>query len=261
MNAFDIRQMLHFEKVKSVSPEILRNYHTLLPEQEEATILCNSVQYEMALLHCVRDGDLEELEKRMPGAPWQLHFGHFSDNQFRGEQYLYVYAIALVTRYALIWGLPAIQAYTLCEVYTQKTDSCKDEAELWHYFNMAIIDFTGRVHANKNNSINSYPVLLSITYISNYIYEKITLKKVAAHCQVTVPYLSALFKKEMHINFNEYLCREKMKAAATLLTESSLSVMKISEMLSYSSSSSFGMHFRREYGVTPSRYRYTAKTK
>ena len=52
-----------------------------------------------------------------------------------------------------------------------------------------------------------------------------------------------------------------MKVAATLLTESSLSVMKISEMLSYSSSSSFGMHFRREYGVTPSRYRYTAKTK
>lgn len=241
-----------------VSEDISNAFQINIQEQADAEELLNCFKYESTLYRCIRDGNVEKLESRLHTAATQLYFGYFSDDDFRKAQYLYVASVTLITRYAIMGGLSEFFAYTLCDVYIRKTDECKTVLELWHYFDMAIFDFTRRVRDAKLQSVTSYPVMQSKVYVANHIFEPITLKKVAEYCGVTTPYLSSIFKEEMGMNFGKYVRREKMKMAAKLLTDTDYSILEISDFMSISSSSAFGVQFKDIFGMTPSEYRNTA---
>jgi len=253
-NNFHIND-LPYEGNIPASSDIIFDFRNSLQENNKAESFFNSFQYESTLYRCIREGDVEKLDSKLHTASKQLYFGYFSDDEFRKAQYLYVASITLITRYAIMGGLPEIFAYTLCDVYIKKTDECNNILELWHYFDMAIFDFTRRVGKAKLQSVNSYPVMQSTIYVASHIFEPITLKGAAMHCGVTAPYLSSLFKDEMGMNFGKYTRHEKMKVAAKLLRETNYSILEISTFMSISSSSAFGVQFKDVFGMTPLEYR------
>ena len=76
---------------------------------------------------------------------------------------------------------------------------------------------------------------------------------------VTTPYsysrLSTLFKEYVGTTIVDYINEKKMVYAKRLLQTTTLTILQISEMIGYSSLSSFNHLFKKSFGITPSEYR------
>lgn len=68
-------------------------------------------------------------------------------------------------------------------------------------------------------------------------------------------YLSRVFKKEVGVNFSEYLVEYRMNQAKQWLESTDLKISSIAERLQYTNTSAFIRTFRRLTGVTPGQYR------
>jgi len=247
--------IMEFEDDMPPDNDIVREFRTRLEEQKSEDLLCGYFKYELSLYRCIASGDIKSLKDHLRAATFHLYCSDKTGDNLSETKHQYTGEIAIITRAAIFGGLPAIYAYTLGDVYAEKVRTCTSSGQLWHYFNMAIYDFTRRVEKSKLKSVYNYKVMESTIYISSHIFEKITLKKTAAHCCITPPYLSSIFKENIGMNFNEYVKQEKMKMAAMLLVDGNYSILEIADKLSISSSSAFSNQFRSVYGVTPSKFR------
>ena len=89
---------------------------------------------------------------------------------------------------------------------------------------------------------------------SNY-RDNISLDSVAERVGVTPSYLSRLFKKEMQINFQDFLTDVRIEKAIELLYDESLSVRALASAVGYNNYTYFCKIFKRETGKTVGEYR------
>jgi len=68
-------------------------------------------------------------------------------------------------------------------------------------------------------------------------------------------YLSSLFKKETGENLREYLLRNRIEVAKSLLSRTEYSYVQISNSLAFYSQSHFTKVFKENTGYTPKQYR------
>ncbi len=94
-----------------------------------------------------------------------------------------------------------------------------------------------------------------LTYISENYNEKITLESVSKACNLSIFYLSKLFKKNTGMNFIDYINLYKIEKAKQLLENTDMSIINISISLGYDESGYFSKIFKKTVGVTPSVYR------
>ena len=123
---------------------------------------------------------------------------------------------------------------------------------------------TEYVEKRKNNLLEQKESI--ITKIKEYIDNnyndcELCLQSLAEQYQVSSSYISQLFKKNLSINFYQYLENLRLGHARDLLVSSAAPVKKIMEMSGYSSMNTFDRAFKRKYGLSPSDYRqlYTEK--
>ena len=111
-----------------------------------------------------------------------------------------------------------------------------------------------RIIDNKIISQNG-ELKLVLNYIEKNYFKKITLEEVAEYINFSPFYLSRLFKKEMGINFIDYVTELKMEKARELLSDTDIPIINIALELSYNEPNYFSRVFRKSAGVTPSQYR------
>ncbi|MDF2611102.1 MAG: response regulator [Lachnospiraceae bacterium] len=92
-------------------------------------------------------------------------------------------------------------------------------------------------------------------YIKEHYSEEITLNKLSEVVYVNPVYLSRLFKAKTGENFMDYLTRIRIEHAKLLLSDLSLRIYDISELVGYKSRKHFGKVFRDMTGLTPKEYR------
>ena len=92
-------------------------------------------------------------------------------------------------------------------------------------------------------------------YIENHFKENLTLDDLAAVAHVSKYYLSHAFSREYGTSPINYLLSCRVRESIYLLTETSLSLSQIAEMLGFSSPSYFSQSFRRIQGMSPLTYR------
>ena len=107
---------------------------------------------------------------------------------------------------------------------------------------------------NKEISKN-YIIGSVLSYIDNHINDDITLERVSKSVYVSSEYLSRLFKKEVGLNFKEYVIKCKMTKAMELLKDPKYKVYEISEILGYKSVGFFSKVFREYTKFSPTEYR------
>lgn len=90
-----------------------------------------------------------------------------------------------------------------------------------------------------------------LTYISENYNERITLESVSKACNLSVFYLSKLFKKNTGINLIYYINLYKIEKAKQLLENTDMSIINISISLGYDESGYFSKIFKKTVGVTP----------
>lgn len=215
-----------------------------------------SYREELAVLRCVRDGDLERLESTYRAQP-EIQYGRMSSNPYRQTLYAVIANITLVTRYAIEGGLPEEVAFSLSDRYIQRIEQVRTTTDLLYINEEMAVDFTSRVSMIKEYNISQYapPVRQCIHYIVHHIQEDLSLSVLAAHTGLTPKYLSALFRKETGETIHSYILAHRIREAKTMLRRDSPSLSEISHLLNFSSQSYFNTVFKKETGMTPREYR------
>jgi len=99
----------------------------------------------------------------------------------------------------------------------------------------------------------------ALKYIDKNIHQPITLEAVSCHVFLSSFYFSKLFKKEMQVNFIDYVVAKKMTLAKEMLANTHFSIDKVAKNLGYAQTSYFCRVFKQQWQITPKNYRESLK--
>ena len=102
------------------------------------------------------------------------------------------------------------------------------------------------IENKKNNSDSNLEINIKISHIANIFH-------------YNTQYIGRLFKESTNMTFNDYLNRQRLERSKTLLKNTSLAVLDISNRLGFNKISYFNRMFKKYYGITPTEYRKSAK--
>jgi len=92
-------------------------------------------------------------------------------------------------------------------------------------------------------------------YVEKHYMESLTLSEIASHVYLSEYYFCRYFKKNMGINFVDYLNKVRIEHAQTLLRETNLKTSEICARVGYISLKYFHRKFKALTGITPKEYR------
>lgn len=151
--------------------------------------------------------------------------------------------------------------YTNINLYNEKLNSLNNMSKI----NILMNEFLDFMYKDNYDDIVRKKLIGSkeinkmldsvMTYISENYNERITLESAANSCNISVFYLSRLFKKNTGMKFIDYINLYKIEKAKELLKNTDMPIINISISLGYDESGYFSKVFKKIVGVTPSTYR------
>ena len=104
-----------------------------------------------------------------------------------------------------------------------------------------------------------HPLVLKIkNYIKNNISEKITLASISEYTFFSAVHCETVFKQKTGVSIIEYVLKERIALAKTLLMEGSFPLTKISELVGFFDYNYFSRVFKKKTGYTPLAYKKSA---
>ena len=94
----------------------------------------------------------------------------------------------------------------------------------------------------------------AVDYINQHYKEDITLRGLAEEVNKSTSYFSCIFKKQMGVNFNEYLNQVRVRKAKELLRMPDAVIYEIAEQTGFHDYKYFAKVFRKQCGCSPSDY-------
>ncbi|MFS0725574.1 helix-turn-helix domain-containing protein [Paenibacillus sp. 1P07SE] len=92
-------------------------------------------------------------------------------------------------------------------------------------------------------------------YVAQELHRNITLKKISRLLHLNCAYLGQKFKLHENITFHEYLMRQRMEKAKSLLAHTRLKVYEVAREVGYSETDWFYKKFKAYTGVSANAYR------
>ncbi|SCP96978.1 helix-turn-helix domain-containing protein [Anaerobium acetethylicum] len=210
---------------------------------------------EQNLLAMIREGNpnyKKELEKsRNLSSGVRAEFG---DSLRQHKNNVHV-LLVLCSRASIEGGLSPSISYSLHDYYAKLIEECRNISETTSVGRKMLEDYVQRVRQSKESSDVSGQIQDICDYISIHVTEKITLSELALRAGYTEYYLSHKFKQETGQNINEYIRHKKIEEAKLLLSGTQMSILDISNELSFGNRSYFYSCFQKETGLSPSEYR------
>lgn len=105
-------------------------------------------------------------------------------------------------------------------------------------------------YPNRTEIVTSIRALLEKEYRHSF-----TLEEIAGKYNMSVSYLSHIFKEITGISLMRYLLSVRIRAAQEYLTHTALPINEIAERCGFNDMSNFGRTFRKETGFSPRQYR------
>lgn len=221
-------------------------------KEGEEELYHHTYQEERKLLDSVRDGRSEDAIQYSRNMDSEL--GKLSIKELNHWKNVAIVAITLTTRAAIEGGLSPSVAYRISDFYIQKSDNCKDIAQIIKYRDHAVEELAGQVNRKKSRKTSSY-VERCRDYVEKHYREKIYLSEIADILGLSETYLSRLFKKETGERLQDYIVSVRLEHAANLLKYSEESISKIAEYVNFPSQSYMGKIFKEKYLLSPKQYR------
>ncbi len=140
------------------------------------------------------------------------------------------------------------------EAYTLSTRS----TEHFLRFVRLILSFNENLTSQPETESGSI-IEAATEYISAHLSEEITRETIAKETHVSESYLSHLFPKETGMSLTDYITKERMTLAKSLLGTSTLPVQMVAIKAGYNNISYFIRTFKKTFGITPNDYRKSRK--
>lgn len=107
----------------------------------------------------------------------------------------------------------------------------------------------------EQSSANSFIVRQALGFLEKNYAEKLTLQDIADHCYVSQWHLSKLLNKHTGKSLYDLLNEIRIRAAKRLLTDPSLKIGDICELVGYADTGHFSRVFKKIEGVSANEYR------
>jgi two-component system response regulator YesN len=143
--------------------------------------------------------------------------------------------------------------------------STTEEEEVWTKFKynvsvkdllVAITDLVNRALDVTTSKKSSELLMISAKdYIQRNLGSDIGIDEIADHLGISCSYFSLLFKNYFGETFVEYLTKQRMELAKSLLVISDKSITQIGSLVGYMERRYFTKVFQKYTGMTPSDYR------
>ncbi len=102
---------------------------------------------------------------------------------------------------------------------------------------------------------NNYRVLIQNIIEDNYSDSQFTLSVLSEKLDLSLGYVSIMFKKNFGIPFQDYLLQKRMEKAKLLLLTTELKNYEIAEQVGFEDVNYFITKFKKYYQITPKQYR------
>ena len=232
---------------------VKNTYKKLLSENRQNTFSHHSTEHIESMYKAVKSGDIDNivinLQKKLNG-----EFGILDkDSNIRSKKNLLIIRVSNCSKAAIDGGVSSETAFTLSDSFIQTIEKTNNYSLLCDIGNKIPIAFAAKVREILKYK---YPKIIykCITIINKHIYEDISLSKISNMLNLSSPYISSKFKKEVKISLSEYILKCKIDEAKYLLTHTNHSILEISTLLCFNDQSYFTKIFKRFTGTTPKKY-------
>lgn len=117
------------------------------------------------------------------------------------------------------------------------------------------LSFREKLILARNRSTRSFVTKAEEYVHHNYADEDLSLDRICEELGVSNSYFSSIFKKETGHSFIRYLTDYRMEKASSQLIETNEKSYIIAKNVGYSDPNYFSYVFKRQFGVSPSKYR------
>ena len=111
-----------------------------------------------------------------------------------------------------------------------------------------------RLYEKKTGAVSLSAEMIELIMKENLSNPDFGISNVYDKYDISIAYMSYLFKKETGMGFSDYLWKLRFEKACELLKEGKLSIDEISLKVGYLHSSSFRRKFKQETGFSPTEY-------
>lgn len=112
---------------------------------------------------------------------------------------------------------------------------------------------------NKIRSKDNILIQNTCKYLNKNIYHKLVLDDIASLMGSNRSKLAATFKRALGVGVFEWLRKQRMLKAKSLLEHSELSVQEIGFEVGYENSANFSSAYKKEFGISPRQQRNISK--
>ncbi|MBZ9685992.1 PocR ligand-binding domain-containing protein [Clostridium estertheticum] len=118
-----------------------------------------------------------------------------------------------------------------------------------------VLDTFSECIYNVENINNVHIIQKSMEYINDNVSDNISLNSVAEYVYLSPSYFSRLFKKEMGINFIDYLNMVRVEESKKYLTNLKSALSDIAHTVGFTDQSYYTKVFKKIEGISPGQYR------
>ena len=211
-------------------------------------------EFETRMLNLVKNGDmnglLELVKNSSTGRP-----GKVAKTYLRQLKNIFISTATLVSRAAILGGLPTEEALSLSDRYIQHCENHTEPEQIMNLQYHMVLDYTSLVAKLKNGTEYNKFLRTVTGYIREHLSDKITVEQMAKDLFISRSYLSTRFKKETGETLSSYIQRQQIERAKEYLKNTSKSILEISTCLGFSSQGYFQNVFKKHTGMTPKDFR------
>lgn len=232
-----------------------RRVSQILFVRQENGSLHNSFEWGYSFYESVKNYDLSALDGLLQISQQDWRIGVLGPNDLRSSKNACLCLMSYVAQTALKERLVENERmYVILDACIQLLEECKNRREviLRTYASLYIMAEEIREYRQVNYH---YLVRRAKEYVYKHFHERLTVEKIAKSLNVSVAYLARIFKETEQITLKQYIQKERIKRAKSLLRYSEDSIQAISQYLGFSSQSHFTELFKRTTGMTPLTYR------
>ncbi len=162
--------------------------------------------------------------------------------------------IVILSRAAIEGGADITEVFGLNSGYISDVQSFKSIDQLSQWLAKVLIRFTSSVF-NMSSARHSDMIKRAVNYIRQNYMNKISLNDISSHTNISVSYLSKVFKEEMGCNMSAFINQVRVENAKLFLLNDSIPMTEVAYLSGFEDQSYFTKVFKKVSGATPGKYR------